>query len=70
MTAHRHNGSDVILTPTEESIEVHAGDSAPVHKNEEVSLTNPGSQTVEIIVAAGPAHFVAGIRRWPEPTAD
>lgn len=79
MPAHRHNGSDVILTPTagtvritkgEDFIDVNVGDSALVGKNEEVSLTNPGSQDTEIIVAAGPAHFIAGIRSWPAPGED
>lgn len=78
MGAHRHNGSDVILTPTsgmvviakgQESVEVHAGDSALVRKDEEVSLTNPGSEEAQVIVAAGPPAFVAGIRGWPEPDA-
>ncbi len=78
MPAHRHNGSDVILAPVvgwvriskgEESIEVHAGDSALIRKDEEVSLTNPGSEPAHVIVAAGPAEFVAGIREWPEPDA-
>lgn len=76
MGAHRHGGSDVILTPTtgmvvirkgQDSIEVQTGDSALVRKDEEVSLTNPGSQEAQVIVAAGPPGFVAGIRGWPEP---
>lgn len=79
MAAHRHSGSDVILTPTvgmvritkgEESVEAHVGDSVLVDKDEEVALTNPGSSAAEVIVAAGPANFVASIRRWPEPVAD
>lgn len=78
MSAHRHNGSDVILAPVvgwvriskgEEAIDVHVGDSALVLKDEAVSLTNPGSETAHVIVAAGPADFVAGIREWPEPDA-
>lgn len=76
MPPHRHYGSDVIVTPTagmvrivkgEESIDVRTGDSALVLKDEEVSLSNPGSEAAEIIVVAGPASFVAGIREWPEP---
>lgn len=76
MGAHRHNGSDVVLTPIvgavlitkgEDSIEVRVGDSALVRKDEEVSLTNPASEPAEIIVAAGPADFIASIRAWPEP---
>ncbi len=76
MAAHRHNGSDVILTPIagmvriskgEDSVEVHVGDSVLVSKEEEVSLMNPGSSAAEVIVAAGPADFVASIRGWPEP---
>ncbi|MDQ2851334.1 MAG: cupin domain-containing protein [Actinomycetota bacterium] len=79
MSAHRHGGSDVILTPTAgvvriskgaESVEVHVGDSVLISKEEEVALTNPGNSTAEVIVAAGPANFVAGILRWPEPVKD
>lgn len=79
MPAHRHNGSDVILTPTAgtvristgaDFIDVNVGDSALIRKHEEVSLTNPGDQDAEIIVAAGPAHFIAGIRSWPTPDED
>lgn len=79
MPAHRHNGSDVILTPTagtvritkgKDFIDVNVGDSALVRKDEAVSLTNPGSEDADIIVAAGPAHFIAGIRSWPAPGED
>ncbi len=79
MPAHRHNGSDVILTPTagmvriikdEETVEVHVGDSVLIGRDEKVALMNPGDSAAEVIVAAGPAHFVAGIRGWPEPTTD
>ncbi|MDN5768638.1 MAG: cupin domain-containing protein [Humibacillus sp.] len=78
MSAHRHSGSDVILTPIagmvriskgDESVEVNVGDSVLVEKDEEVALSNPGSSGAEVIVAAGPASFVASIRRWPEPAA-
>ena len=78
MPAHSHSGSDVILTPvtgdvrisnTEESIDVHTGDSLLVRKDEKVSLTNPGHSEAQVIVAAGPPNFVAGIREWPEPPA-
>ncbi|MDN5723604.1 MAG: cupin domain-containing protein [Corynebacterium sp.] len=78
MPAHRHNGSDVILAPVvgwvriskgDESLEVHPGDAALVGKDEQVSLTNPGTETAHVIVAAGPADFVAGIRQWPQPDA-
>lgn len=76
MGAHRHSGSDVVLTPVvgavritkdEDSIEVRVGDSALIRKDEEVSLTNPTSEPAEIIVAAGPADFITSIRGWPEP---
>lgn len=78
MPAHRHDGSDVILAPVagwvriskeEETIEVRPGDAALVGKNEKVSLTNPGTETAHVIVAAGPADFIAGIRQWPQPDA-
>lgn len=74
--AHRHNGSDVILVPiegyvrisnAEGSIDVRPGDCALVRKDEEVSLVNPGDGTARVIVAAGPANFVAGVRGWPQP---
>ncbi|MDN5761600.1 MAG: cupin domain-containing protein [Microlunatus sp.] len=76
MPAHKHNGSDVILCPIsgrvqitkdEESIEVRVGDAALVRKDEAVALTNPGDEVAQVIVAAGPAAFIAGIRSWPEP---
>lgn len=76
MPPHKHGGSDVILTPTtgrvritkgEESIEVGVGDAALIGKDEAVALTNPGHDEAQVIVAAGPADFVAGIRAWPEP---
>lgn len=76
MPAHRHGGSDVIITPVAgrvtisdgaTSVDVGVGSSALVRKDEEVSLTNPGDEPAELIVAAGPANFVTGIRQWPEP---
>lgn len=76
MPAHRHGGSDVIITPVigrvtisdgATSVDVEAGSSALVLKDEEVSLTNPGDELAELIVSAGPADFVTGIRQWPEP---
>ncbi|GAA5227894.1 cupin domain-containing protein [Paeniglutamicibacter antarcticus] len=79
MAAHRHQGSDVILTPTSgmvritkgaESVDVNVGDSVLVGKDEAVALTNPGSEPADLLVAAGPANFVAGIRNWPEPATD
>lgn len=79
MPPHRHAGSDVIVTPVagrviisdgETSVDVEVGASALVLKDEEVSLTNPGDEAAEIIVSAGPADFVAGIRQWPEPRDD
>lgn len=77
MPPHRHNGSDIILTPLkgmvhiqkdDEKIEVGVGDLALVTKDELVSLTNSGDEPAELLVAAGPADFVASIREWPEPT--
>lgn len=78
MPAHQHGGSDVILTTMtgmvrisagDESVEVHPGDSVLITKDEAVSLTNPGASAAEVLVAAGPAHFIEAIRAWPEPTA-
>lgn len=74
MPAHKHNGSDVIITPVaghvqiekgDESIQVQVGDSALIGRDEEVALSNPGDEPADLLVAAGPADFVAGIRAWP-----
>ena len=76
MAAHTHGGSDVILTPIagmvrivkdSESVDVHVGESVLVGKDEKVALSNPGDTPAEVLVAAGPANFVSGIRGWPEP---
>lgn len=77
MAPHRHYGSDVILVPTAgqvvitreggQEIEVAVGDAALIGRDESVALTNPGSQEAQLIVAAGPADFVTGIRSWPDP---
>lgn len=76
MPPHQHDGSDVILTALsgcvridkgQASLEVHTGDSALIGKDETVSLTNPESEPAQLLVAAGPADFVGGIRSWPEP---
>ncbi|NYI66443.1 cupin domain-containing protein [Spelaeicoccus albus] len=76
MPTHKHSGSDVILTPIsgfvrvvkgEESVDVHVGDAVYITRDEAVSLANPGTQPARLIVAAGPANFVAGIRAWPDP---
>lgn len=79
MPAHRHSGSDVILTTMtglvriskgDDNVEVHPGDSVLITKDEAVALTNPGPSAAEVLVAAGPAHFVETIRAWPEATSD
>lgn len=79
MPAHRHSGSDVILTSItgmvriskgEESVEVHPGDSVLITKDEAVALTNPGDSPAEVLVAAGPADFVGSIRSWPASVTD
>lgn len=78
MPEHRHGGSDVVLVPVAgtvtiskgtESITVNTGDAALVSKDEAVSLANGGAEPARIVVAAGPADFVAQIRQWPEPDA-
>ncbi|WP_394216829.1 cupin domain-containing protein [Brachybacterium vulturis] len=77
MPAHRHNGSDVIITAVagqvsisdgSASIDVPAGSSAVIGKDEKVSLRNSSDESAELIVSAGPADFLAGIRQWPDPT--
>ncbi len=74
MPEHDHGGSDVVLIPvtgsveisdTAKTISVGVGDAALVRKDERVSLRNPASSDVEVIVAAGPPKFVASIRAWP-----
>jgi len=76
MPPHQHGGSDVVLVPISghvliakdsEEIEVHVGDAALITRDEKVSLTNPGDEPARLIVAAGPANFVAGVREWPSP---
>lgn len=79
MPPHKHSGSDVILVPTRgrvvitkeggQEIEVTVGDAALIGRDEAVALANPDDQVAEVIVAAGPADFVAGIRNWPEALA-
>lgn len=73
MPSHQHHGSDVVLIPLTgsirlssagESVEVRVGDTVLVDRDESVSLSNPGDAVAELIVAAGPADFVAGIRAW------
>lgn len=75
MPAHKHGGSDVILTPVagavsvtkgDETLDVGVGDALLILKEEAVALTNPHDTTAELIVAAGPAAFVSTIRSWPE----
>ncbi len=74
MPPHSHGGSDVILVPIDgaveitkddETIHVGVGDSALIRRDEVVALRNPGSETAEVVVAAGPVDFVAGLRSWP-----
>lgn len=79
MPPHKHNGSDVILTPVAgsvrinngvQSFDVQVGDSALIGRDEEVALSNPGSEPADLIVAAGPANFVTAVRAWPAPRWD
>lgn len=75
MPAHRHNGSDVILTPVagavrvtkdDAPIDVEVGDTLLILKDESVALINPHAEPAELIVAAGPAAFVSKVRSWPQ----
>lgn len=76
MPPHRHNGSDIVITPLVgsvviakegESIEVKVGDSLQILRDEAVSLTNPNVEDAEILVSAGPADFVRhGVLNMPE----
>lgn len=74
MPAHRHNGSDVILTPLsgavlitkdETTVDLGAGDALLILKDETVALSNPHQEPAELIVAAGPATFISTVRSWP-----
>lgn len=74
MPPHRHNGSDVILTPTRgsvrvtkdgQSVDVGVGDALLIGKDEAVALANPHDEVAELIVAAGPATFVSAVSHWP-----
>lgn len=80
MPPHQHAGSDVILTAIVGSvvvsreggqeITVRTGDAALIGRDETVALSNPGPEEAHLIVAAGPADFVAGIRTWPAADGD
>lgn len=75
MPPHRHSGSEVILVPTRgrvlltreggQELTVEVGDAALIGRYEAVALTNPDDAEAEVIVAAGPSNFVAGLRNWP-----
>lgn len=79
MPAHTHGGSDIVLLPLEGAVEitkdgdtvrVGVADAILIHKDEAVALRNAGDQPAQLIVAAAPPAFVAGVRSWPEvPTA-
>lgn len=75
MPAHTHGGSDIVLVPIEGAVEISkgdelvkvaVGDAILILKDEAVSLRNPGDQPAHVIVAAGPATFIAGVRAWPD----
>lgn len=78
MPEHDHGGSDVVLVPVSGSVEitmggdmiaVGVGDAALIRKEERVALRNPANQPAQLLVAAGPASFVAAIRAWPDVAA-
>lgn len=75
MPQHRHSGSDIIVMPIigtvniaqgNEVLVVHTGDAVLVRQQEAVSVTNPGTEFARLVIAAGPADFVAGISGWPD----
>lgn len=78
MGEHVHAGSDVILIAVsgraqivkgDEIAEIGPGDAVLVRKEEGVGLANPGDEVAELVVAAGPANFVAAVRGMPAPVA-
>lgn len=79
MPAHRHSGSDVILTPItgavrvtkdEQVVDLGVGQSLLILKDEAVALTNPHQEPAELTVAAGPAAFISTVRGWPLLTTE
>lgn len=76
MPAHKHNGSDIVITAIkgsvvitkgEESHEVTPGTAIQILRDEAVSLSNPNAEDAEIFVAAGPADFVRdGVLKMPK----
>lgn len=76
MPPHRHNGSDIVIAPiigsvviatAAETLEVKVGDAIQILRDESVSLSNPGSEPAEVLVAAGPADFIRqGVLAMPE----
>lgn len=78
MGEHVHAGSDVILTGLtgraqivkgEQVAEIGPGDAVLVRKEEGVGLVNPGDEVAEVLVAVGPANFVAAVRGMPAAAA-
>lgn len=75
MSAHKHNGSDIVITAIkgsvvitkgEESHEVIPGTAIQILRDEAVNLSNPNVEDAEIFVAAGPADFVRdGVLNMP-----
>ena len=76
MAPHKHNGSDIVISPLsgsvviakeDESLEVKVGDSILILRDELVSLSNNNAEEAVVLVSAGPADFISkGVLSMPE----
>ncbi len=78
MPEHDHGGSDVVVMPVVGGVEISqgqrtvaagVGDAVLIRRDERVALRNPGDEPAQLVVAAGPATFVASMRAWSDVTA-
>jgi quercetin dioxygenase-like cupin family protein len=74
MPEHDHGASQIVLIPLVGSVQVRhgqdvhtlaPGSAAHIDTGERVSLANPGSEPVSLMVVASPPEFAAGLAAWP-----
>lgn len=74
MPEHDHGTSEIVLIPLSGSVELRhdgqastlsPGMAAYIAIGERVSLGNPGSEPVSLIVVASPPEFAGRLARWP-----